>query len=320
MRKFTFVGSAFIAPLASALLMLGASLYLLLAITIPGKGLFWAATQNAGHVVIFALGGFMLCAIANKLWVAVSNRHLFFGVFFLCMSYAGLIELIQSKIGREASWEDIYLDAAGTSIACLCYGAYYRFSKQRYGLLSLVILIAAISFSKPLYYGYASYVYRQEFPILFDGEKNILNDFVGIQTPASLSIEAAPEQWVNNRSQVAAVTFASGDWPAFELTEPFSKWNGYQYLTVDIYNPHVKEISLHLRVHDKQHNHSYNDRFNKVYSLPHGPSTLKILLDYIKNQPKTRKLDMHNIDNIMFFMSNPSAEYIVYFDNIQLTQ
>ena len=55
-------------------------------------------------------------------------------------------------------------------------------------------------------------------------------------------------------------------------------------------------LDLNIRVHDREHNDAYTDRFNELFSLNAGAHELRISLSDLRNAPRGRKMDMSDIE------------------------
>ena len=81
-------------------------------------------------------------------------------------------------------------------------------------------------------------------------------------------------------------------------------WRGYRTLVIDVANPDAEPLGLGVRVHDRHHKHTFNDRFNRHYELAAGERrTLRISLEDIRRGPKQRLMDMARISDITLFRS-----------------
>ena len=73
-------------------------------------------------------------------------------------------------------------------------------------------------------------------------------------------------------------------------------------LIIDVANPAGEPLTLGVRVHDRRHKHTYNDRFNRRYEMAAGERrTLRIALEDIRKGPRQRLMDMAHISDITLF-------------------
>ena len=90
-------------------------------------------------------------------------------------------------------------------------------------------------------------------------------------------------------------------YPGISVTEPYSDWRSYQYLTFSLFSNRPEPFNLVLRIHDRSHDHTYADRFNRKLKVSIGENRYRILLADVENATDGRKLDLANIANVMLF-------------------
>lgn len=74
--------------------------------------LAWLPVHDVGapsDTVNHAFAFFVLCGLAGAGWMQLPKRWLFAGLLFL----GGLIEVVQSFVGRDAAWHDVGADLVG---------------------------------------------------------------------------------------------------------------------------------------------------------------------------------------------------------------
>jgi hypothetical protein len=86
------------------------------------------------------------------------------------------------------------------------------------------------------------------------------------------------------------VTFAQQRYAGFYLDDFPRDWSGYRALVVDVFNPDSTPLQLICRVHDRRHNQEHYDRYNGLFVLPAGFSTIRIELAEIAAAPRQRRL------------------------------
>jgi hypothetical protein len=98
------------------------------------------------------------------------------------------------------------------------------------------------------------------------------------------------------------VELGADEFPGVAFHEPVPDWRGYRTLIIDVANPAAEPLDLVVRVHDRYHNRTFNDRFNRNYPLAAGERrTLRISLEDIRHGPRQRLMDMAHISDITLF-------------------
>jgi len=313
---------------------------------LPGSGLLRNELQNAGHALAFASISFCLAhllsavpsnaIIKNKVGLAEEGMLLpkswylhSVKVLLLSVLIGGIVEVLQSKIGREMSVKDILFDGLGACSGLCVYFASLRLSnpfflisiplRARVILLLTAAIIQIVSFSG-VFSALANLETREKtFPVLFDGEYLWVNRFLRSQYGASLVFELAPSLWRENNTRVAKLLVrAGGRWPSLLLPETVLSWKGYSVLQFEIFSEQSEELMVTLRIHDALHNHRFEDRFNRSFVVKPGANQYAVSLNDIAQEPKGRVLDLDRVANVAWFMSKPSEDYVLYFDNIRL--
>jgi VanZ family protein len=254
--------------------------------------------ENAGHLPVFLL-------MTIGLLVVLRNDFSFTGARLYVT--AGLIgaglglgsELMQMPLDRDASWEDVFADAVGA----LCAVALYALFDRREALarsarvVALVVALACITFYvTPLVRMVFAYVHRNaQFPVLADFRYGIESVWV-VGYGVNRDIGSGALQ----------VEFQSAQWPGVSLHEPVADWRRFKALIIDVENPDTESLEFTVRVHDRGHGRTFNDRYNRGFVLGAGERrTLRIPLDEIRRGPKDRLIDLGEISDITLFRDQP---------------
>jgi hypothetical protein len=263
---------------------------------LPGEGQYMAVLQNGCHSPAFAaLSLISLALLAPYIRTPLARA----AVTVTAMVLVGAAtEGIQSLFGRDAEFEDVVNDLAG-SLAVTGYWLYLQWrgrpdTHARVGrCLTLLVSTAAVAYwLNPFWQCARAYWQRHaEFPVLaeFHSERDLY--FV--------SSSGTDTHLVGTALQA---DLATGLWPGFTLSELMPDWRGYHVLKVDLGNPGSTELPLLLRVNDRAHRGDTDDRFNMELLLPPGARrTLGIPLEEIEHSPRTRKMDMSQITQLIVF-------------------
>ncbi len=121
-------------------------------------------------------------------------------------------------------------------------------------------------------------------------------------------------------SLVACVDASPGQYPGFILLEPFPDWRGYDTLEIDIFLDDAAPRVFVLRVHDRQHNNQYADRYNSSVQLEPGFQTLQFDLMQVKEGPANRQLLLNEIDGVTLFMYQLERPLTFYLGEMRLAK
>ncbi len=287
------------------LLGLGA-LVLLMAfhlITPPRGGLWLRTFYDATHVPLFGLLAVSFLFATPAEW-AGSKRY------FVALGSVALIavasELLQIPTARDASARDLVADLmAGTGALCLAAGLSGRFPYGRGPRFATIAIgIAAIALPlMPLATVSAAYLHRAA----------ALPDLVRFESPFSTLFCNVQDGRLTRQKDdltgdvAAAILLGQAQWPGIAFNDPWPNWEGYEAIVVDIENTGSEVLPVTIRVHDRQHNQDYSDRFNGRYELASGRHRLRIDLDEIRRAPATREMDLSTIDGLVIFATGKEA-------------
>jgi len=250
--------------------------------------------ENAGHTPLFFL-------VTLGLMFALRDDPRFGGIRLYAV--AGLVgagagflsEVIQRPLARDASWEDVGADALGVVLALAMYVFFERRSPLRrwHRFVALVVAISCVAiFVAPIVRMTRAYVHRNgQFPVLADFHSRI-------ELYWTLSV-GVHREIVDDALEVE---FGGEEFPGVAFHEPVPDWRRFKTLVIDVENPAGEPLRLVVRVHDRRHINTFNDRFNRRFTLSAAERrTLRIPLEDIRNAPKGRFMDMAHISDITLF-------------------
>ncbi len=321
-------------------------IWLLLAWQLPGDSLLFAELQNAGHAVGFAglslylvlicdwlrakrRGGGRRIAASYLFYVSLDDVYLCFKILLFSLLIGGLIEVGQSSIGRQMTWEDWYLDGLGALSGLVFF--LYRYGQlspelTRCGRLSLKAFLLVVSgvflllaFFKTVQAFMALGAREKMFPVLFDGEGYFADQLVEAKYQSGVTLVEAPQSWSGNRTIVAKLTVpALKSWPSLALREPVRNWENFESLYFEIYSEELDTQTVILRINDTRHNNRGSDRFNRQLKIKAGLNLFNIPMKDIAQSLQGRRFDLQNIDKVFWYFDEPSSAHVIYFDNIEL--
>jgi VanZ family protein len=276
---------------------------LLLFVPLPVTPTYAGRTiENAGHTPLFILLTMgLLIGFQDEPRARGARLYALAGLIGVGTGF--LSEVIQIPLARDASWEDVAADVVGVVCALAMYAMFERRSALRrwHRALALVIAISCIAiFLEPIVRMGRAYLHRNaEFPVLADFHSRI-----ELYWTMSVGVD---REIVDDALEVR---FGARPFPGVAFHEPVPDWRRYKVLSIDVENPGDVALRLVVRVHDRQHNYMYRDRFNRKYELaPKERRNLRISIEDIRHGPRDRLMDISNISDITLFRaSSPGSD------------
>jgi hypothetical protein len=268
----------------------------------------------SGHLVCFALWGYLYLSWRGNLPI----RRLLVEVVLLSFLVGGMTEILQSLVGREPSWRDIFNDVLGGLLAVLFFapGRYQLVAPLRHATQFLLLLVVAwslIPFSRALADDMIS---RHQFPLLS-----------GFETPfeqtrwGGKSRRYLDEEIVYRGQKSLRVELVAGWYPGVFLNFFPADWRGYAALQMHVHHPLPEPLELHLRIHDQHHrdfNQTHRDRFNSTLVLEPGWNRIRVLLDDVANAPRGRKLDLRRVAGVGLYAVSLQDPQVITIDDVRL--
>ncbi len=305
---------------------LGSALLLLLSIAVlilcfvgiaePYHARSLLALWDSGHAVAF----FLWTTLFLRASRFMQGKNLLPCLLLcLCLSLiaGGLIELIQSRLGRAASFHDLVNDLLGTAVGVF----FFTLTKQKQtGQLPIaclaITLILVLAWNYRVFlYAYDEAVARRDFPVLLDFSSPLQILRLG----GNAGFNA-----VNENKPTIRIDFETEKYSGFNLTYMPRDWRGWSMLELDLDldNPAAKSLRLTCRIHDVQHsdgNEEYTDRFNQSFDVSAGHNLIRIDLDEARQAPAGRDLDLSRVGAIGCFTVSLDSARTIYLNSIKLT-
>ncbi len=266
----------------------------------------FSALWDCGHVVFFAV----LVAAVNLRWNLRSLKH---SLCLICIVFVcgGLIELVQTYIGRDGNWLDLLRDLTGTCLGLLWLQQptkiiwYARF-------FALFLLLPSVNAVVKAAYGQIHAA--RQFPLLNDFESVI--ELQSIRGPVNRA-----KDYATSHAHSLKINFTTDEYSEVSFNDLYQSWEGFRFLSIDLYKPDDLPLAVIIRINDRQHElgaNDYSDRYNKKFSLNQGWNHLEISITDIQHAPATRLMDLRQIQKIVVFSANLKAPRDIYLDNIRL--
>jgi len=271
------------------------------------------AIWNLGHIIYFALLPLLLSplSIFQKYKPAVQAGLLLLGTIGLGV----LVEVLQYGFSRSPDISDIYRDILGFFIAVVFFDPTGLCIKRtRLNFMRVIVMLSVFVQCIP-----AAQALRDEsqarsaFPTLSDFQTAMqLDRWVGT---AERTLVALPEDQAN---QAMRVVFSTAQYSGVNLKYFPGRWSAYKRLEFKVLNPGAESLNITCRIHDRNHNQEYDDRFNMTFKLYPGWNLVTIELDQVRQAPAQRQLDLDQVESVGIFTVRSDEPRDIIFDDLRL--
>lgn len=262
--------------------------------------LWWREVLNSSHVVLFFF-------ISVVLYFLFSTRSFFRSAVAVhaAVLVAGMIigvsiEMLQGLFQREASVDDLFRNLLGI-LSGLSFVVLIQQKKLRNKIIAGVVLASFFLLGiAPLIQISWDYLQRgKNFPAITVFEEEWFSRFVHLNNTEFVG-ETNPE--ADEGEALHQIRFDPGKYSGIDIVEPEKNWSTYQKLQFEVHSNNAVDITLVLKVVDKMHNQSYNDRFNQRFIIRPGFNEMTVDLRQIRDAPVARELDLSNISGVQLFL------------------
>jgi VanZ family protein len=214
-------------------------------------------------------------------------------------------ELAQAFVARDPSMLDVLRDAlgAGTALAgfaTLVPGTDARGRGKWRMMGALLTCVGFAGMVTPISICIAAYAHRDlRFPTLLEACSPLDRYFLSGGSAKFVPSIGATRSPCGSVLQVELGTVPNA---GITLDEPYPDWRTAHTLVLDLRNPGDFELSLVVRVHDHAHNHQFQDRFNREFTLrAHEQLEIAIPITEIEHAPASRLMNLAQIAGIILF-------------------
>lgn len=283
----------------------------------PGADLFREEAHNAGHVVVFAIVGFLLRPLLSARFstaVAIATTLL------VATILGALTEAAQSLLGGDPSFGDVLRDLWGTIVGVTASlgsrSAAARPSRALQALAAFGLLLGLLPLGRTML---AYHERDARLPVVLDANVAASLAFarVGsdVREPSVLHVAPVPARWASKDSELALrIRLDRGDWPGLSIGEPAPDWHGHRALALDLVNPQPRAMSINLRVDDEQSGNDESRRHDEDLKIAaRSRQIVEVPLDRISITPSGRKLDLSSIRQVIIFHggARPGEEFFL---------
>lgn len=278
---------------------------------------------DLGHILFFSLVSWLLLSLSSMKKKEEQTSRMFARVFFLVLIAGIIVELLQMTFTRRSP--DLF-DVLRNQTGCLLVCAFFR----SHGLQGV-----SRSLHHRLFQGGVVCLFLAALWPLF---KTVTDEvLLNRQFPVLSSFETPFEtsRWVDER-QVSRervivhdgrgamkVRLSTAMYSGTSLVHFPPDWSGFKTLRLSVFNPGWEELTLHCRIHDREHKHHgqlYGDRFHAKFVLKHGWNDLQISLEKVRGAPMEREMEMDKIERLGLFVVKQSVPKVIYLDDVALVR
>ncbi|MEQ9547041.1 MAG: succinyl-CoA synthetase subunit beta [Marinobacter sp.] len=267
---------------------------------------------NLGHILYFAL-----LTYAIQPWRWLRGGRLWLATTTLVLAVGLIIEFLQSGLGRQDDWHDVARNLVGTWLVLACHpllAPATRLSVRQRALAVTAVALVVFELGLTASVAARQFQINQQLPLLYDFSRtDPLTLWRGNLAPSDAHSD------INGQS--LKVSLSTRLYSGVTLDNLPADWRGYDQLTVTLFNPDEKDLTLTLRVNDVEHERGsnvYRDRFNAQLLLEPGLNTFTLELGDIEHAPQHRTMNMDNIRRLGIFTTRLPAPRTIYLLDLRL--
>ena len=272
------------------------------------SGPVYKSAWNLGHILLFAL-----LTLTVKPWQWLYGWRLWLVVTGVLLAMGIAIELLQYGQHLDMEWRDLLRNLIGSWLIIAWRPLLVSENRKAAGkqlmaaITALLLLFELASVAQVVARQFqmtrqlpALYDFRLDKPSAFWSGPLTVSEAHALEGTKSLRIDLGTEAY----SGVSLDNFPSD-------------WRGFATLSLTLFNPGTRPLSMTLRINDVEHDrgaNAYNDRFNFRLDLQPGVNTVTIPLAAIEQAPEQRAMDMSEVRRLGLFatrLPEPRSVYLL---------
>jgi hypothetical protein len=290
--------------------------------TLPGTAYWQRVLQDAGHGVVFAAVAIVLLAMWPPGPTAERRSSRDYGrALAVAVALSIGTEWLQVYLpARHVSVTDALRDAVGAVLGLAIVALAERRGAATNRYAATVVLAALVVLAwEPLHCARIYAERARSYPTLAPMGKLADAQFVAGRN-ATVSHATLPSPWRRAADGPALrLSYQPGARSALELTEAAPDWRDHSVLALDVTNPADQPARFILRVLDRGHDWSHEDRLNLPVIIPAATrTTVRVSMAAIADAPARRAMDLSAIANVMLFATHPLPGDALYVSRIWL--
>jgi hypothetical protein len=277
-------------------------------------GALLEAIFDAGHVPMFVVFAWIVLWLSRSTIPGSAVRHYLAAAILIVLAGLGT-EFLQKFGERDAGWTDFGRDLLGGGAGLLSVWALgARTWPARVGALVVALALVVIGLAEVVRVHFDLRDRDAGFPSLASFDAPWEHRFVHGRE-SELDRVQAPAAW--GAGTVGRVTFGIAAYPSLAIHEPFPDWSGYSALELAIWAE--ESAVLTVRVHDRDHDQTYSDRFNREILVQPGLNQVRIPLADVEVAPRNRQLNLREVAGVAIFADHPAKPFTLWFDDLRLS-
>lgn len=279
---------------------------------------FWERLMDAVHVPFFAaFTGFLFAVNPTR---SPSEQRRIVMAAVLAAAFAGAVEVIQPLTGRNESFIDFRNGLLGILCATAWLEARRRHSRAALlGVVIFALVVCAFALRDAAAEG-SGIAWRQaHFPLLGDFENDAElrlwiasgDDRIGRSARLQRTSDHA-----TRGSHSLQISTTTASWPGVRFLAADQDWSDRAALAFDVFNP-GEPFTLSIRIDDAR-SKNHDDRYNSALTVASGWNHFRLPLSGVATAPHARRLDLHAIRRVLFFLEDASTPRRFDLDNVRL--
>lgn len=313
-------------PRPLGLLLLALLLATVFMPTLPATAYWQRVLHDAGHGVVFAGIAVVLLAMQSHGPVRERrSRRDYAQALGIAVVLGLLTELLQFYLPqRDVSPADALHDAAGAVLGLAVVALLERRVLDRaivpYAFTCALGALVVLAW-EPLHCARVYAERHRSFPTLAPAGMLADAQFVAGRN-ATVAHAPLPEPWRRpGEGPALRLSYEPGTRPALELTEAAPDWRSHAVLALDVTNPADAPVDFILRVLDRRHDWTHEDRLNLPVTIPPKTrATVRVSMAAIASAPTRREMDLAAIANVMLFATRPLQGHAFYVSRVWLEE
>jgi hypothetical protein len=305
-------------------LLLGAGLVLPIPhFSVPGFGRALGVLLDMMHGPAFALFAAILVPALHKR-TPLQPKTIAIGAWIFMVGGGCLTEIVQSFIGRSASWHDVAANTLGVTAGVLwASGRTYRSRQIRRRTTAVAILLLCVAAARVPIVLADCLIQQMERPMLASFERPL--EMIRWKSH-NCKISRVNEHATHGRF---AIRLEPGekDYSAFYCRKPLAGWSDYKTLAVDVAvdvahgnagGPEEVQLIVQIQDHISARTSEPSDRYERLFRLRPGTHEMKISLADVADAPQGREMDLDSISVLCFTLINLDRPHVLHIDNVRL--
>ncbi len=272
------------------------------------SGPVYKSAWNLGHILLFAL-----LTIAVRPWRWLQGWRLWLAVTGVLLATGLVIELLQYGHNREVDWRDLLRNLIGSWLIIAWRPLFFSGNRKNAGsvlVATLTTLLLVSELGTTAQVAARQFQMNRQLPALYDFQREEPSPFwSGPLTPSEAH---APEGSKSLKINLGTETYSGVSLHNFP-----SDWREFTTLSLTLFNPDSRPLSVTVRINDVEHDrgdNAYSDRFNLRLDVEPGVNTFTIPLATIEQAPDQRPMDMSEIRRLGLFatrLPEPRSVYLL---------